>query len=160
MIVKTRDCFISPDLLGYALKILSQATKNPKTVGYIGLNCLDIIKTYSIGLVILTQKDIEDLYENPIDFIRKMKDITETFYSWKHSALEFINLSCFIKSNQNADPDLLGEFFEFLVKNLEEMRINPPTDFRIKDAFLSIIESMSVIFKLHQNYLNIFLHYP
>lgn len=38
MISKTKEYFISPDLLGYALKILSQSTKNPKTAAYIGPN--------------------------------------------------------------------------------------------------------------------------
>lgn len=100
----------------------------------------------------LTQKDIEDLYDNPIDFIRKMKDITETFYSCKHSALEFVNLACFYQTDKNKEPDLLNEYFEYLVKNLEEVRTNPPNDFRIKDAYLTILESMSIIFKLYKNY--------
>ena len=152
MISKSKEYFISPDLLGYALKILSQSTKNPKTAAYIGPNCLDLIKTYSIGLIMLTQKDIEDLYDNPIDFIRKMKDVTETFYSWKHSALEFINLTCFYQTDKNKEPDLLNEFFEYVIKNLEEIKSNPPNDFRIKDAYLTILENMSIIFKLYKNY--------
>ena len=44
IISKSKENFIVSDLLGYALKILSQAIKIPKTIKYITSYTLDLIK--------------------------------------------------------------------------------------------------------------------
>ena len=113
---------------------------------------VELIKNYVIELVRLTQKDIEDFYDNPVDFIRKMKDVTETFYSWKYSALDFINLTSFIKSGSNTEPLVLGELYKHICQSLEEMKSSPPEDYRIKDAFLAVFWHMSSILKQFPSY--------
>lgn len=113
MITQSKDYFINPDVLGYALKICSQAAKNEYTLKVILPHCMDLMKEYAIPLVMLTNKDIEDFNDNPVDFIRRMKDITETFYSCKHSAVEMILLFSFYKSKEDQEPDFLREYFSF-----------------------------------------------
>lgn len=81
IVTLSKEYFICPDLLGYSLKVCSQSLKNPTTVVYMLPKSRELIENYVIPLVTLSNKDIEDFYDNPVDFIRKMRDVTETFYS-------------------------------------------------------------------------------
>lgn len=154
MITQSKDFFINPDILGYSMKICSQATKNPQTFEFITPQCVTLMKDYAVDLVMLTKKDLEDFSDNPMDFIRKMKDVTETFYSCKHSALEMIIIFCHLRSDPKAEPFFLREFFDYCVKSLAELTEKQESDFRYKDAFLAIIQKLGMLLIGFPNYNN------
>ena len=76
-----------------------------------------------------------------------MKDVTETFYSCKHSALDFIKLASSIKSGSNSNPKIFDELFKYILKSLQDLKETPSYDFRIKDAYLTVIEHLSIVIK-------------
>jgi nitrate reductase assembly molybdenum cofactor insertion protein NarJ len=145
MIFQSKDYFISPDLLSYALKICAQSMKNPLTIKILSPNCMTLIKEHAVPLVMLTNKDIEDFYDNPTDFIRKMKDITETFYSCRHSLKEVLLIFSYLQSSEDSTPDYLPEVLEFITESLNQCQSN--TDFRVKDALLFLLENLAIIVK-------------
>lgn len=152
MVSQSKDYFINPDILGYALKVCSQSVKNVKTIKMIYPHCMTLMQDYAVNLVKHTNKDLEDFEYNPIDFIRKMKDVTETFYSCKHSAVEMIILFCFYRSHEDKEPDYLNEFFSYIVKSLDEVAQLGHHDFRIKDALLFIVESLAMVMNKFPDY--------
>lgn len=97
--------------------------------------------------MLLNEKDVEDFESDPIEFVRKTRDASDTVYSAKSSVLDLITHSTRYKSNkedENALPDYLEFFFQYCVDNLSEYVKQENPDYRIKDALLLAIGQMSV----------------
>jgi importin-7 len=148
MISQSKDYFISPDLLTYSLKNWGQATKYPITIDFISPHWMKLMTEYAISLSMLTSQDEENFSENPMEFIHKMKDVTQTFYSCQHSAIEMILLFCFLRTSEDeeAEPDHLRPFFNFCVENLTQIS-SQNYSVRQRDVFMAIIQNLSLILK-------------
>lgn len=107
----------------------------------------DLIKNYVINLVKISNKDLEDFSDNPMEFIRRMKDVTETFYSSRHSALEFILIFYFTKCKVDENSDYLAQFLDDIAVSLQTT-----TDYKLKDAMLNIIQGFALLFKSHPEF--------
>lgn len=104
-----------------------------------------ILNTHIIPLLFLTEKDVEDFEADPIEFVRKTKDISENFYSAKGAALELISQATRYKSVKDdaAIPDYLEFFFQYWIDNLAEYSNQDQPDYRIKDSLLLAIGQMA-----------------
>lgn len=109
---------------------------------------MTLLKDYAIDLLRMSNQDIDDFNNNPMEFINKMKDVTRTFYSGRHSALEMVLLICSIRDPKTDNFVFLREFFEFCVKSLGECS----NDFKRKDALLLVIQSLSMLIKTCPTY--------
>lgn len=98
-----------------------------------------------IPFVQLSNKDIEDFYDNPVDFIRKMKDVTETYYSCRHSAVEFILVFVSIGETEQGENPTLDEFLKYLFSQLEQASSAGSEGFKYFDALLFVIERLFLL---------------
>ena len=105
--------------------------------------------------MLLNEKDVEDFESDPIEFVRKTRDASDTVYSAKSSILDLITHATRYKSNkedENSFPDYLEFFFQYCVDNLSEYMKQESPDYRIKDALLLAIGQMSVSLLKHDKF--------
>ncbi|CAI2372071.1 unnamed protein product [Moneuplotes crassus] len=147
VVAQSQDYFISPDLLGYAIKVCTQSLKIPNTKDYLLPKSKEIIENYMIPMVQVTNKDIEDFYDNPVDFIRKMKDVTETFYSCRYSAIEFILVVLSLGETPDQGNETLDQFIQYIVDHLDQSSTDNEEAFKSRDGFLFILEQFHLFFR-------------
>jgi hypothetical protein len=71
--------------------------------------------------MLITHKDVTLFKDDPIEFVRKQNDFTETLFSPKNTVVDLLMYLCQYKSNKkNKKPDYLHKFLEFCAKNLAE----------------------------------------
>ena len=101
----------------------------------------DILVSYSIPSMLLSEKDVEDFENDPIEFMRKERDPNPNIYSVRNSILESINHIIKYKSSEEKDalPEFLANFFQYCLENLSEYMKQDNPDFRIKDALVTCI---------------------
>ena len=83
----------------------------------------ELLTRYSIPLITLTKKEIEDFEINPVEHIRTQTDITFTFFSAKSSALDMINYLATYRQDHKDESKLplhLITFLNFIETSLDE----------------------------------------
>lgn len=115
LISKSQDIFIYAKVLNFSCKIISTGMNQKIACECIKPHLSTILNTHIIPLLFLTEKDVEDFEADPIEFVRKTKDISENFYSAKGAALELISQATRYKSVKDdaAIPDYLEFFFQY-----------------------------------------------
>ena len=69
----------------------------------------------------ITHKDVTLYKEDPIEFVRKQNDFTETLFSPKNTVVDLLTYLCQYKSVKKAKrPDYLHKFLQFCVNGLNE----------------------------------------
>ena len=145
LISKSQEIFIYAKVLNFSLKIISTGINQSTSAEFIKPHIPTILNTHIIPLLFLTEKDVEDFDGDPIEFVRRTKDISENFYSAKGAALEVITQSTRYKSvkSETAIPDYLEFFFQYCIDNLGEYLKQDQPDYRIKDSLLLAIGQMA-----------------
>ena len=92
--------------------------------------------------------DVTLFKEDPIEYIRKQNDFTDSLFSPKNSIVDLLIRLCTYKTNKKAKkPDFLHKFLEFCVTNLTQYSQQAATqqassDWRIKEAIIYSIGSL------------------
>lgn len=74
-------------------------------------------------IMLVTHRDVTIFSEDPIEYIRKQTDFTETLYQPKNTAVDLLGYLCQYKSSKRAkQPDYLLKFLGFCVQNLEQYK--------------------------------------
>jgi len=147
LIERTQEYYIDAKVINFSFKILSSGINQMTAIEYLKPHIETCLNTYVIPHILLNEKDIEDFESDPIEFVRKTRDWSDTVYSAKSSVLDFITQATRYRSNKEADdslPDYLEFFFEYCINNLAEFTKQENADYRIKDALLLAIGQMSV----------------
>jgi len=144
-----------PDLMGgYIFRFFSDAISNNHSsiLEKINTNLEVILKDYLIQSVFLRMEDIE-LWKNDVkSYLIKQFNFLEGFNSLRNNAIKFTNELCkYKKINANGkkekNPFYFENLYKFFVSVLEvysdHIKNGVQTDFRIKEAVLSIIENIS-----------------
>ena len=72
-----------------------------------------------IPIMLVTHKDVTLYKDDPIEFVRKQLDFTETLFSPKNTVMDLLIYLCTYKSNKkNKRPDYLHNFLQYCVNNL------------------------------------------
>lgn len=100
-----------------------------------------------IPILFVTSRDLMTFENDPAEFIRKQDDYVETMYDPKNQIQNLLeNLCTYSSQKKGKKPDYLHKFLEFVVKNLneynEQVKANPNTDWRIKEALMCSIGTL------------------
>ena len=72
-----------------------------------------------VPIMLITHKDVVLFKEDPIDYIRKQNDFSESIFSPKTTVSDLLIYLCKYKSTKKQKrPDYLHKFLEFCVTNL------------------------------------------
>jgi len=115
--------FVGAHCLAYSLKFIQQATKVQSTMAVLSAYVKDILHSSLIPLMLISQKDATQFQEEPIEYIRKQTDFTDSYYNPKNSALDLMSVLCEIKSEKKQKlPDYLPGFLSFCLENLNQYK--------------------------------------
>jgi hypothetical protein len=154
ILYSSKEEFIPDFIGGYIFRFFSDAISNNHSIiiEKINLNLEIILKDYLIQSVFLLMEDIE-LWKNDVkSYLIKQFNFFDGFNSLRNNAIKFTNELCkYKKINSNGKKEKIPFYFEnlykFFVSVLEvyndHIKNGVQTDFRIKEAVLSIIEKMS-----------------
>lgn len=71
--------------------------------------------------MLLTHKDVTLFKEDPIEYVRKTFDFTETLFAPKNTAVDLLTYLCQYKSAKKAkQPDYLKGFLQFCAITLQQ----------------------------------------
>ena len=106
----------------------------------------NILYETAIPIMLVTQRDMQLFRDDPIEYIRKQEDFTETLYMPKNTTLDLLQYICMYKSggeNSKEKPDYLFPFLNYAVSNLKTYKQHQQQginlDWRIKEALLCAI---------------------
>ena len=121
MVLRRKTHFVGSKTLNFAIKFVSQATKLPQTMKLLYPYIETLLFETLIPIMLITHRDLELFKEDPIEFIRKQNDFTETLFSPKNNVIDMLRYLCSYKQNKKQKkPDYLQKFLEFCAKNLNE----------------------------------------
>ncbi len=73
-----------------------------------------------IPIMMVSKRDIQLFWEDPIEFIRKQEDFTETLYMLKNTVIDLLQYICMYQSGgSKAKPDYLYPFLNYAVSNMQ-----------------------------------------
>ena len=100
-------------------------------------------------IMLVTHRDVTLFKDDPIEYIRKQYDFTETLFSPKNTVVDLLNYLCKYKSTRKQrQPDYLYSFLEFCGRNMDQFTLavangqGASFDWRIKEAILYAIGSL------------------
>jgi importin-7 len=133
--------------LNFGIKYVSQSTKMPATMSKLKPFIEKILyEVLIVPIMMITHRDVSMFSEDPIEYVRKQNDFTETLYQPKNTAVDLLSYLCQYKSSKKAkQPDYLKPFLMFCGKHLEHYKHSlatpgsPQVDWRVKEAILNAI---------------------
>lgn len=143
IVFRRKTHFVGSKTLNFAIKYLSSSTKLEKTMALLKPFAENLLYETIIPIMLVTHKDVTLYKEDPIEFIRKQLDFTETLFSPKNTVVDLLIYLCSYKSNKkNKKPDFLHSFLQYCATNLNQYKEQPNPDWRIKEAILYAIGSL------------------
>jgi hypothetical protein len=101
--------------------------------------------------MLLTHKDVTLFKEDPIEYVRKQYDFTETLFAPKNTAVDLLTYLCQYKTvktgkKSSKQPDYLRGFLQFCAITLQQytaaVSAGQNVEWRIKEAVLFAIGSI------------------
>jgi hypothetical protein len=87
--------------LNFAIKYVSQSTKMPVTMKKLKPFIEKLLYEIIVSpIMLLTHRDVTLFKEDPIEYIRKQTDFTETLYAPKNTAVDLLTYLCKYKSTK------------------------------------------------------------
>jgi len=137
LVFKRKTCFVGSKALNFAIKFVSACTKLPEAMVKLKPFVENLLYETIIPIMLITHRDATLYRDDPIEYIRKQNDFTETIFTAKNSCLDLLSYLCQYKTiKKNKRPDYLHGFLKFCVTNLEQYQQQQNPDFRIKEAIL------------------------
>lgn len=149
-LLRRKTNFIGSKSLNYAIKYVSQATKMAATMTKLKPFVEKILYEVIIApIMMITHKDISLFKEDPIEYVRKQYDFTETLFAPKNNAVDLLMYLCKYKSGKKQkQPDYLKGFLHFCAQSLTQYAQahaagqGATIDWRIKESILYAIGSL------------------
>lgn len=148
---KSKEEFIPDQLGGFIFRFFSELVSNNHLLNKIDENLDTILKEYLIQSTFLKMEEIE-LWKNDVkSYLMRNFNFLESFKTCRNNALKFANELCKHKRKIGSHkkekfPVYFEMVYKFFVNVLEiyddQIKNNKPTDFRIKEAVLYIIENI------------------
>ena len=143
LVFKRKTLFVGSMALNNAIKYVSAATKQTVTMNMLLPYVENLLFETIIPIMLITHRDVTLFKDDPIEYIRKQQDFTETLFAPKNAVVDLLLYLCSYKSSKkNKKPDYLNKFLEFCLSNLNQYQQQPEPDWRIKEAILFSIGSL------------------
>ena len=154
MMFRRKTNFVGSKTLNFVIKFVTAGTTIQQTMDKLKPFIENILYETVIPIMLVTHRDVTLFSEDPIEYIRKQQDFTETLYMPKHTVVDLLIYICSY-SSQNADggkrkkgqkPDYLFPFLNYVSENLQQYAqqiaqgANP--DWRVKEALLYAVGSL------------------
>ena len=107
--------FVGSKCLNFNIKFVSASVKIPKTMSILKPFIESILYDTAIPIMMATQRDIQLFADDPIEYIRKQEDFTETLYMPKNTVIDLVQYICMYKSDKNGKADYLFPFLSYAV---------------------------------------------
>lgn len=125
MLFKRKTNFVGSKALNFSIKFISSAMKQSSTVEQLKPYLENILYEIVIPIMLVTHKDVVNFKEDPIEYIRKQDDFTETLYMPKMNVIDLLQYICRHKSGKGkgkktAKPEFLFPFLVYVSNNLRE----------------------------------------
>ena len=157
LVFKKKTNFVGSRTLNFNLKLIQQSIKIPqlkdKLIPFVDTILYEIV----IPLLLMSNKDIQQFDEDPVEFIRSLFDFLESIFMPKNTTIELLVGICNIKQQKGkkVKPDYLVPFLSFATNNMnqynEQVKAGANPDWRIKEALLYAIGSLSETIKNHDD---------
>lgn len=142
--------FVGSKALNYSIKFVSQSTKMKLTMDKLKPFAEKLLYEVIITpIMLITHRDITLYSDDPIEYVRKQNDFTETLFTPKNTATDLLTYLSQYKTKKNQKlPDYLPGFLMYCGKNLNEYKqavaagVAPADGWRIKEAILLAIGSL------------------
>jgi len=118
LIFARKTGFVGSKCLNFVIKYVSSATKIERTMTKLKPFMDNILYETVIPIMLPTMKDITLFSEDPIEYIRKQQDFTETLYMPKNTVIDLLQYIVMYKSNKKGKPDYLIPFLNYAVNNM------------------------------------------
>ena len=131
--------------MNFAIKYVQQSIKLPVTMKVLYPYIESILFEIIVPVMFIINKDVELFREDPIEYIRKQNDFTESLFSPKQTVIDLLISLCAYKSDKKKQkkPDFLHKFLGFAVTTLNTyMQQAGQADWRIKEAVIYAIGSL------------------
>ena len=148
LVLRKKTNFIGSKALNFAIKYVGQSTKMPLTMNklkpFVEKLLYDVIVA---PIMLITHRDVTLFKEDPIEYVRKQNDFTETLFAPKNTAVDLLLYLCKYKSTKKSkQPDYLEGFLQFCAKNLQQysqaVATGQALDWRVKESILYAIGSL------------------
>lgn len=141
--------FVGSKALSFSIKVLSYCTKHENTMEKLKPFIENIMFDTIVPIMYITERDINTLNDDPIEFIRNQYDFTETLFLPKNCVQDLLIYICKYKEDKKkkTKPEFLQKFLGFAVQNLNQyndaIQTSSGADWRIKEALMYCIGTLS-----------------
>jgi hypothetical protein len=120
---KRKTNFVGSKTLNFNIKYVTSATKLPRTMEKLKPFIENILYETIMPIMLVTHKDVTLFNDDPIEYIRKQQDFTETLFMPKNTVIDLLQYLCSyisapkVKGQKKANrkPDFLFPFLGFAV---------------------------------------------
>ena len=91
---KRKTHFVGSKTLNFVIKLVSSATKIKLTMDKMTPFIDNILYETAIPLMLISDRDQQLFYDDPIEYIRKQTDLMETIYLPKVTTVDLVQLIC------------------------------------------------------------------
>jgi hypothetical protein len=124
---KRKTGFVGSKTLNFNIKYVSSATKLQNTMDKLKPFIENILYETIMPIMLVTHKDVTLFNEDPVEYIRKQYDFTETLFMPKNTIIDLLIYVCSYcsaakKKGQKGHrkPDYLFPFLNFAVSNMNQ----------------------------------------
>lgn len=117
--------FVGSKCLNFNIKFVSSSIKIPKTMAKLKPFIENIMYETAIPIMMATERDLTLFNDDPIEYIRKQEDFTETLYMPKNTTIDLLQYICMYKSggdSSSVKPDYLFPFLNYAVNNMKNYK--------------------------------------
>jgi hypothetical protein len=118
---KNKSTFVGTKLINNTLKFLGCVTKNSTVMKELAPHVEIILYEHIIPVLYLSERDVQLWTDDPQEYIRKLYDFSESYYTPKNSGLDLLIYLCTMRTNKkDKEPTYLKGFLQFCLGNLVE----------------------------------------
>lgn len=148
LMFKRKTSFVGSKTLNFNIKYVTAGIKLPKTMEKLKPFIDNILYETIMPIMLITHKDATLFHEDPIEYIRKQLDFTETLFMPKNTVIDLLIYICSYASGPKTKktkrkPDYLFPFLNFAVQNMgqyqQQLAQGGSPDWRIKEGLLCAI---------------------
>ena len=86
--------FVGSKCLTFSMKFISAATKTPATMAKLKPFIENILYEVVIPIIMPTQRDVTLFNDDPIEYIRKQEDFSETLFMSRNTVIDLLQYIC------------------------------------------------------------------
>jgi len=151
LMFKRKTGFVGSKTLNFNIKYVTSATKLNRTMDKLKPFIENIIYETIMPIMLITHKDATLFKDDPIEYIRKQQDFTETLFMPKNTVIDLLQYICSyvsapkVKGQKKSArrPDYLFPFLHFAATNMNDYQAQiaqgAHPDWRIKEGLMCAI---------------------